>query len=126
MDLATRYTDQMIKSLTRYDGVDDFIEVSPGADSPSPLKRIAGKHLATLLKSRGMEVVRRIKFNKEARSGGEDWPVHADTMVGIKRLENIRDCIKATIDDGIPGDFIETGVWRGGASIMARACLEAF
>jgi O-methyltransferase len=30
------------------------------------------------------------------------------------------------LQKGIPGDFIETGVWRGGASIMMRAVLKAY
>ena len=28
--------------------------------------------------------------------------------------------------EGVPGDFIETGVWRGGACILLRAVLEAY
>jgi O-methyltransferase len=125
MDLATRYTDQIIRSLTRFDGVDDFVNVDLGA-SASPFKRIVGKRLLTFFKSRGLEIVKSVKFDREARLLGADWPVHADTMIGIKRLENIRDCVKRVIHDGILGDFVETGVWRGGGSIMMRACLEAF
>jgi O-methyltransferase len=125
MDLATRYTDQMIRALTRFDGVDDFVKVDPGSSS-SPLRRIVGKQILTFFKSQGMEVVRRVKFDHEARLLGMDWPVHADTMIGVRRLENIRDCVKAVITDGIAGDLVETGVWRGGGSIMMRACLEAF
>jgi O-methyltransferase len=55
---------------------------------------------------------------------GEDWPVHADTMIGIKRLENIQYCFQQVIKENIPGDFIETGVWRGGSTIFMRALLK--
>lgn len=47
-------------------------------------------------------------------------------MVGTKRLRNIRDLVESVIGEGIPGDIVETGVWRGGASIMARAVLKTY
>ena len=46
-------------------------------------------------------------------------------MVGPKRLENIRFCIEDVLQQGVPGDFIETGVWRGGSVIFMRAMLKA-
>lgn len=56
---------------------------------------------------------------------GQTWPAHAYTMVGPTRLDNIRFCIENVLEQGVPGDFIETGVWRGGASIFMRAVLKA-
>jgi len=52
--------------------------------------------------------------------------MHADTMVGVKRLQNIVDCVRSVIEEGVPGDLIETGVWRGGSAILMRAALEAY
>ena len=46
-------------------------------------------------------------------------------MIGRKRLRNIRFCIEQILRDDITGDFIETGVWRGGAAIYMRAVLKA-
>ena len=46
-------------------------------------------------------------------------------MIGLKRLQNIQDCVTDVIEKGVPGDLIETGVWRGGASIFMRAILKA-
>lgn len=57
---------------------------------------------------------------------GEYWPVRAHTMIGLKRLDNIQFCVERIIKDGIPGDLIETGVWRGGACIFMRAILKAY
>jgi O-methyltransferase len=61
-----------------------------------------------------------------ARETGGDWPTRAHTMIGMKRLNNLQNCIESVIGDGIPGDFIETGVWRGGACIFMRAILKAY
>src|SRR5262249_39566045 len=40
-------------------------------------------------------------------------------------LDNIQHCIENVIRDGVAGDLIETGVWRGGACIFMRAVLKA-
>jgi hypothetical protein len=123
MDLATRYTDQMIRALSRFDGVDDFVQVPV---PKSAVKRTVRNFLDRYFNPKGIELLRRIKFDRELRLRGGDWPVHADTMIGVKRLENIRHCIKTVIEDQIEGDLIETGVWRGGGAIMMKACLEAY
>ena len=47
-------------------------------------------------------------------------------MVGTARLLNIQTLLEDVIAKQIPGDYIETGVWRGGASIFARAVIHAF
>ena len=62
-------------------------------------------------------------FDPERRDEGLDWPSTALTMVGRQRLHNLRDLLERTLRGGVPGDFVETGVWRGGASILARAVL---
>ena len=56
---------------------------------------------------------------------GRHWPRSAETMVGLKRLRNIRECVEQVLEDQIPGDLIETGVWRGGSCIYMRAILAA-
>jgi hypothetical protein len=60
------------------------------------------------------------------RAKGLDWPAHAQTMIGEKRLANLRTLTESVIADNVPGDLIETGVWRGGACIMMRAVLYAY
>jgi O-methyltransferase len=59
------------------------------------------------------------------RQLGDYWPVRAHTMIGLKRLNNIQFCVETAIKDGIQGDLVETGVWRGGACIFMRAILKA-
>jgi O-methyltransferase len=50
----------------------------------------------------------------------------AVSMLPLARLNNIRNCIEGILRDEIPGDLIETGVWRGGASIFMRGVLKAY
>jgi hypothetical protein len=50
----------------------------------------------------------------------------AVTMLPLCRLDNIRACIAEITDRGVPGDLIETGVWRGGATIFMRGILHAY
>lgn len=64
-------------------------------------------------------------FKPELRSTGLDWPAVAHTMVGVRRLENVRELAQRALDEGVPGDFIETGVWRGGCCILMRGVLAA-
>jgi hypothetical protein len=47
------------------------------------------------------------------------------TMLGRKRLDNLESCLARVVADGVPGDLIETGVWRGGATIFMRGFLAA-
>jgi len=64
-------------------------------------------------------------FQSELRLEGRDWPKVAHTMVGLRRLENLRELAQRVLDEEIPGDFVETGVWRGGCCILMRGILAA-
>jgi hypothetical protein len=59
------------------------------------------------------------------RASGVDWPLHGVTMVGLPRLDDLQECVEAVVRDGVEGDVIEAGTWRGGASILMRATLDA-
>jgi len=50
----------------------------------------------------------------------------AVTMLPMARLDNIQNCIADVVERQVPGDLIETGVWRGGAVIFMRAVLKAY
>ncbi|MGB7263446.1 MAG: TylF/MycF family methyltransferase [Albidovulum sp.] len=66
------------------------------------------------------------KFDSDLRGKGLDWPSVAHSMIGRKRMDNLRDVACDVIEKGVPGDFIETGVWRGGACIFMRGILKAY
>jgi hypothetical protein len=65
-------------------------------------------------------------LTQEHREEGRPYfSVYADTMIGIKRLNNLQCCVEGVLEKNVSGDFIETGVWRGGACIFMRGILEA-
>src|SRR6185437_12691524 len=49
----------------------------------------------------------------------------AVSMLPLARFDNLQFCIDDVLKKGVPGDLIETGVWRGGATIFMRAMLKA-
>jgi len=63
----------------------------------------------------------RVAYVEVERKYGLDWPPFGYTMIGKQRLENFRAAIHEVDRNNIPGAIIETGVWRGGAMIMAAA-----
>lgn len=65
-------------------------------------------------------------FDAIERARGADWPRDAHTMVGRKRLDNLHACISDVVASEVPGDLVETGAWRGGASIFMRGALAAY
>jgi O-methyltransferase len=58
------------------------------------------------------------------RADGTDWPLNGLTMIGLTRLDDLQACVESIVADGIPGDLIEAGTWRGGASMLMRATLD--
>jgi O-methyltransferase len=60
------------------------------------------------------------------RNFGTDWPERAHTMIGLTRLNNLHNCLDYVRENNIDGDFIETGVWRGGASIFAKVYCDMY
>jgi O-methyltransferase len=61
---------------------------------------------------------------RRLRSVGLDWPLQGLTMTGLRRLDDLQRCVESIVRDGVRGDLIEAGAWRGGASILMRATLD--
>ena len=119
-DTRTLYLDLMKHCLTNF--IYGDAEVFPLALRKTGMMRRVGRFFRAL----GLEVGKPQPFNPEARRLGGDFPPTAHTMIGLERLENLEFCVKDVLEKGVPGDFIETGVWRGGASIFVRAILKAY
>jgi O-methyltransferase len=90
--------------------------------SGGKLFQVARSYLA----SRGMVPCREIATQGDTRLEGKDWPTRALSMIGVKRMDNLQQCVETVLRDGVPGDLIETGVWRGGSTILMKAILNAY
>ncbi len=90
-----------------------------------PRKFLKRKVIAAF-RERGIKLVWDRPYDPQTRLDGKGWPAGAHTMLNIKRLENLQACIEAALRQDVPGDVIETGVWRGGATIFMRAILKAY
>jgi O-methyltransferase len=95
--------------------------------SGSPLlRKRAADAVGRMIGRFGLELAYKKPYDAELRARGRDWPARADSMIGLSRMENIQHCVETVIRDGVPGDLIETGVWRGGATIFMRGVLKAW
>ena len=65
-------------------------------------------------------------YKDDYREQGWDWPSTAPSMIGARRMQNVRSECERVLSEGVPGDFLEAGVWRGGAAMMMRAVLKAY
>jgi O-methyltransferase len=90
------------------------------------LGKRAANSVGRLVGRIGFEVAYKKPYDPELRANGRDWPARADSMIGLKRMENIQHCVETVLRDDIPGDLVETGVWRGGATIFMRGVLKAW
>ena len=120
-DAADRYLELLKGCLTRLVFADeDFREVV--LDRQGWQRRPA--HALKVLLQRGkVRLVHSAPDPFDKRARGLTWPQHAETMVGLARLDNIRACVEDVLSNDVPGDLVETGVWRGGASIYMKAVL---
>jgi len=93
-------------------------------------KEIQKKFFDDLKKLTDLEISNalKVKPNPQSLAGiyGRNWPKKAHTMIGLMRLENLQFCVEETIRNNIEGDLIETGVWRGGATIFMRIILKKY
>src|SRR2546426_10969150 len=123
---AELYLDLLKKSLTRY----IFPEPAEGVETVLQRRTLRWafyRAARPILALKNLDVVpRRALFDPNLRAIGRDSPKYAETMVGLKRLENIQYCARNILRDKTPGDFIETGAWRGGACIFMRAILKVY
>ena len=65
------------------------------------------------------------EFDPDRRLCGRDWPKSAMTMIGTARMRNLRRLVETALAEGVAGDLLEAGVWRGGACIYMRGILAA-
>ena len=121
-DTRTLYLKLLKRSLTGTLHAQTFSIVEPR----SPLLRTLWRPAHWVLSRLHVEFVRTSQANSSTRRDGHDWPLEAETMVGLTRLNNLQECLERILADNVAGDVIECGVWRGGAAIFMRGVLRAY
>ena len=107
------YSDLLVRTIT------NLIYLDPPQNMRTPLMP---HELYKLIESEPP----RTRANRLGRRlDGKDWPCFAHSMAGYQRLTNLAKCVRQVMKDDVPGDFIETGVWRGGACILMRGISRA-
>ena len=114
-EAARLYLDLLKRNLVRWDEA----KIVP-LSGKGLLRRAARSVLA----ARGFEVCQIKPFVAEQRETGRDW-ADGPTVVGLRRLDNIQQCMETVLREGVPGDVVDAGLWRGGPSILMRAVLAA-
>jgi hypothetical protein len=84
------YLDLLKKCLTRYVFPEKWRPIRP----TRPLRRVAYGLARAIFKPMSLELVRAVRFDPAQREQGEDWPPpEAETMIGLRRLDNLQFCI---------------------------------
>ncbi|UCC68560.1 MAG: macrocin-O-methyltransferase, partial [Armatimonadota bacterium] len=125
MSAETRqlYLDLMKKALTYTLWPEPPIPLMQSDYGRHAISRAMVSILSKVFGVMGIELCRERNFTERHRAKGHIWPAYAHTMIGIRRLENLQQCIEVVLDEHLEGDLIEAGVWRGGACIFLRAVL---
>lgn len=119
---AALYLDLLKRVLTRYDFDDE--SVLPFRPT-STVDRFLHRAVHRRLSDKGGRLVHSVAADAARRRAGGDLPLNAETMIGLDRLSHLQTCVETALADGVAGDLIETGVWRGGACIFMRGVLAA-
>ena len=124
-DHRDRYLDLLRDSLSFSLWEEPPVPIEAFNFQRSPAKRWLVTALSRAAAAFGVQLVRPSGVSAEKREEGRYWPLLAHTMVGRKRLDNLRACVETVLREGVPGDFVEAGVWRGGAAIFLQGVLTA-
>ena len=121
------YLDLLMRTLTGTVSEDNDLILGGVRSAGMPgLRRRIGGEVGRLANRFGFEIAYKKPFDPAARAVGRDHPERSESMIGLARMENIRHCVEQVLADDVPGDLIETGVWRGGATIFMRGILKAY
>lgn len=125
--LRALYLDLVKRSLTGALAEDNDTILGGARVSPnSSLAKRAGHAVGRLASRFNLEIAYKRAYDPALREQGYDWPSRAESMIGLRRMDNIQQAIATIVAEDVPGDLIETGVWRGGACIFMRANLKAW
>ena len=108
---ADRYLDLLARALDRDLFLDEEVR---NVD----LRQWPGANLTGCATSLASSAGASFAGRRRRREPWQDWPSHIAGDHGpASPLVNVSACVTHAFEDGVPGDLVETGVWRGGACI---------
>lgn len=125
-DLAATYLDLLEAALLGATNGEMLVHVPVRPDQGSLPRRLLQQRL---LRRNRTVLAHVVRFHPDddptGRRSAYELPPGIKTMIGQRRLHHLRGCVEDVLASGVPGDLIETGVWRGGATILMRGVLKA-
>lgn len=101
-DPAGLYLDLLKQVLTRALFETEEHAYEPAKDAPErPLWEVLREY-----SPKGVALVRRRPYDAAKRAVGGDWPADAETMIGLRRLDNVQECVERALADDVPGDLL--------------------
>ena len=86
------------------------------------------KWLGKIINKAGYTVTRSNDLLQEYRFDTEFMELHAlcspYTMTSVERMYSLYEATKYILNNGIKGDFVECGVWRGGSPMLVAKMLQ--
>jgi O-methyltransferase len=122
LDCCERYFELLARALTASLHPQSSDWLVQGSNDGRIRSRFKRGMIAAITK-RGFKLYRSVPYDAAKREVGGDWPGIGYSMIGLKRIRNVRQLTQTILDDEVPGDLIECGVWRGGAAMMMKAVL---
>jgi hypothetical protein len=124
MDARTLYIDLLKNTLSFALWPEPPVPIQHSFYFRHPLRKKLAQMVGRFFSKRGLVLSGIPRFTEEQRRTGRIWPGYAHSMIGRPRLDNIQFCVETVLKDGVSGDFIETGVWRGGSCILMKGILD--
>lgn len=118
---ARRYMELLKGCLTRTVIDEPFLAPVRGAHG---LRGIPARFAAAAVSRFGATIAREVPPYAPNMAG--EYPKRGETMISRARLDQLDEAIETVVTEDVPGDLIETGVWRGGSVILMRAALDAY
>jgi len=124
IDGRREYLNLLKRVLTRFE-LEDYTSLDPIELSFSrPLIRKVLNTTNRLIRPLGIGLGGVKSSDSSQREFGLDWPANAETMIGLARLNQLHEALQVIHAEGIQGDLMETGVWRGGSVIFMAAYVK--
>ncbi len=93
VDPQSLYLNLMKQVLTRTIVPEHYHSIRGSHGPTKAISKVILGIAGRLLDSHNLEIVRRYTPDLHLREIGKDWPEEADTMIGIRRLDNIHRCV---------------------------------